>query len=99
MRMHVPRTVFLLAALSEAPLLGRYSVQHTRQQDILTRFPADLDALRAVTILPPARTTEMRTLLDLIPEQRMRDWARHCEASHRSLGSKVDTLWASSSLC
>ena len=56
---------------------------------MLGRFEADMEALGAVEIAPQAASAQLRTLLHLVPEQRVRDWAAQCAASHQHLSDKV----------
>ena len=63
--------------------------QAEAHNDILARFSSDMDRLASCELLPGARTGSARRLLDLLPEQRLRDWAEACQRSHAAFGDKV----------
>ena len=54
-----------------------------------------MEALGAVGIAPQAASVQLRTLLHLVPEQRVREWAAQCAASHQHLSDKVTGLFGS----
>ena len=58
---------------------------------MLGRFEGDMEALAGVEVAPAvaAAAGQLRSLLDLVPEQRVRDWAAQCAASHQHLSDKV----------
>ena len=67
------------------------SGQAEAHRDILARFSADMDRLASCELHPGARTGTSRRLLDLLPEQRLRDWAEACRRSHSAFGDKVQS--------
>lgn len=58
-------------------------------REILSRFSADMERLAACELHPAARSPGSRRLLDLLPEQRLRDWADSCARSHAAFMEKV----------
>ena len=76
-------------ALIPACMPCRYAEQRRTHAEVLGRFEADMEALGAVEIAPQAASAQLRTLLHLVPEQRVRDWAAQCAASHQHLSDKV----------
>jgi hypothetical protein len=69
----------------------RYGEQRRAHEEVLGRFEGDMEALAGVEIAPAvaAAAGQLRSLLDLVPEQRVRDWAAQCAASHQHLSDKV----------
>lgn len=67
----------------------RYSEQRRKHAEVLGRFERDMEALASMEIPAQARTAEMSRLSDLVPGQRMRDWAAQCASSHQNLSDKV----------
>ena len=72
------------------PCVRRYGEQQRRHSEILGRFERDMDLLAAVEIAPQARTAEFARLSDLVQEQRMREWAAQCSATHQHIQDKVE---------
>lgn len=87
------RACLLLACFCTRVVAGahgcRYAEQRRAHAEVLGRFEADMEALGAVEIAPQAASAQLRTLLHLVPEQRVRDWAAQCAASHQHLSDKV----------
>ena len=50
-----------------------------------------MERLAACELHPAARGPGQRRLLDLLPEQRLRDWADSCGRSHAAFVEKVRT--------
>ena len=48
-----------------------------------------MDRLASCELHPGACTGTARRLLDLLPEQRLRDWAEACRRSHAAFGDKA----------
>lgn len=67
----------------------RYTEQRRKHAEVLGRFERDMEALSTVEIPPQARTPELARLSDLVPGQRMREWAAQCASSHQNLSEKV----------
>ncbi|EIE22022.1 hypothetical protein COCSUDRAFT_48029 [Coccomyxa subellipsoidea C-169] len=66
-----------------------YTEQRRKHAEVLGRFERDMEALSSVEIPPQARTPDLARLSDLVPGQRMRDWAAQCASSHQNLSDKV----------
>lgn len=66
--------------------------QAAGHREILTHFTADMEQLAACELHPAARAPGARRLLDLLPEQRLRDWADSCARSHAAFMEKVGAL-------
>lgn len=56
---------------------------------MLGRFERDMEALASVEVPAQARTPDLARLSDLVPQQRMRDWAAQCASSHQHLSDKA----------
>ncbi len=69
--------------------IRRYTEQRRKHAEVLGRFERDMEALSSVEIPPQARTPDLARLSDLVPGQRMRDWAAQCASSHQNLSDKV----------
>lgn len=67
--------------------------QQAAQHDAaLASFDAELQSLANAPIIPAAATPEHATLLDLLPEAKLRAWADYCRRSHVQFNDKVAEL-------
>lgn len=69
--------------------IHRYIAQHAKHKDMLARFPRALATLASVPIHPAARTERLRSLIELVPQQALRDWATSCENAMQTLAARV----------
>lgn len=77
---------------------NKFAAQRAKHDEVLARFPSDLDLLAGIELLPAARSRDVKRLIDLIPEQQMRSWYEACRTAHRHLLEKVseqEVLWSS----
>ncbi|CAL8460904.1 g435 [Coccomyxa elongata] len=69
--------------------MTKYTEQRRKHAEVLGRFERDMEALASVEVPAQARTPDLARLSDLVPQQRMRDWAAQCASSHQHLSDKV----------
>ena len=69
--------------------VSRYVEQRRKHAEVLGRFEGDMEALASVEVPVQARTPDLARLSDLVPQQRMRDWAAQCASSHQHLSDKA----------
>ena len=81
------------------PAPCRFAAQRAKHDEVLARFPSDLDLLAGIELLPAARSRDVKRLIDLIPEQQMRSWYEACRTAHRHLLEKVSPAQACQSCC
>ena len=69
--------------------LCRYQTEAAAQKEILQGFERDMDQLAALQLHPDIRTDRHNYLIDLIPEQKLREWAARCKRDHDHFAKKV----------
>ena len=80
--------------------LCRYQKEAAAQKEILQGFERDMDQLAALQLHPDIQTDRHNYLIDLIPEQKLREWAARCKRDHDHFAKKVQSIvwdrWARS---
>ena len=72
----------------------RYQTEAAAQKEILQGFERDMDQLAALQLHADIRTDRHNYLIDLIPEQKLREWAARCKRDHDHFAKKVKSaLW------
>ena len=69
----------------------RYQTEAAAQKEILQGFERDMDQLAALQLHPDIRTDRHNYLIDLIPEQKLREWAARCKRDHDHFAKKVQS--------
>lgn len=59
---------------------------------MLNSFESDLQALKVVQLHPALKTPQRETLLDCVPEGKLREWCLKCQNNHEQLSRRVDDL-------
>ena len=67
----------------------RYEAQRAQHEETLAGLPANLELLARLEVHPAARAPGLQRLADFVPQERLREWAARCQASHQSLAAKV----------
>ena len=75
----------------------RYKQQHERHGELLQRFAQDMELLASITLHEGASTDRIKRLIDMVPEQRLREWAENCRRSHEQFADKVCGSWRAAS--
>eukprot|EP00891_Asterochloris_glomerata_P000620 jgi/Astpho2/620/fgenesh1_pg.00013_%23_39_t len=77
---------------SYGDFMDRYKQQHERHGELLQRFAQDMELLASITLHEGAGTDRIKRLIDMVPEQRLREWAENCRRSHEQFTDKVQEL-------
>ena len=75
----------------------RYKQQHERHGELLQRFAQNMELLASITLHEGAGTDRIKRLIDMVPEQRLREWAENCRRSHEQFTDKVYGSWRAAS--
>ena len=75
-----------------------YQTEAAAQKEILQGFERDMDQLAALHLHPDIRTDRHSCLIDLIPEQKLREWGARCKRDHDHFAKKVQSQTTSISL-
>ncbi|KAL6064187.1 hypothetical protein QOT17_010808 [Balamuthia mandrillaris] len=71
-----------------------FIAQQSKHYGLLESFAHDLQRLRETVIHEALQTPTMRTLIDCIPEDRLRKWADDCRKEHEQLALRISELEA-----
>eukprot|EP01116_Phalansterium_solitarium_P018996 TRINITY_DN5186_c0_g1_i2.p1 TRINITY_DN5186_c0_g1~~TRINITY_DN5186_c0_g1_i2.p1 ORF type:complete len:458 (-),score=124.83 TRINITY_DN5186_c0_g1_i2:140-1513(-) len=71
---------------------GMYQRLNEKHEKLLASFPGDMERLRNIPLHIALRRDRMNTLMDVIPEQKLRLWAEDCAAEHGQLSTRVAEL-------
>ncbi|GAX81462.1 hypothetical protein CEUSTIGMA_g8891.t1 [Chlamydomonas eustigma] len=72
--------------------LERYLAQHSLHEDILNRLESDLSVLSRIQLHPSLQASGWKTLEDISPVSRLREWGNQCRCSHDHFSSKASEL-------
>jgi len=70
----------------------RFTKHRRRHDDMLNSFECDLQALKVIQLHPMLKTPQRETLLDCVPEGKLRQWYVKCQQNHEQLSRRVDDL-------
>lgn len=64
-------------------------MQAASHEEVLRRFERDMDRLKAAELHPAARTGSATHLMDLVPENQLRNHHTNCVHAHKQFADKV----------
>eukprot|EP00873_Tetraselmis_striata_P002870 jgi/Tetstr1/423134/TSEL_013903.t1 len=74
--------------------MEKYTALQQAQRDVLLGFERDMEQLGATELHPAAQADGRRLLVDLIPKERLREWADNCRIAREAFAVKVADLEA-----
>mmetsp|Transcript_16373 Transcript_16373/g.19644 ORF Transcript_16373/g.19644 Transcript_16373/m.19644 type:complete len:850 (-) Transcript_16373:187-2736(-) len=77
---------------AQAEFNNHFSRHHAEHSELLATFESEVDKLQKTALHPALRTTDRRSLLDCLPEGKLRSWSHGCERSHKHFEGKVSEL-------
>jgi len=76
----------------EKEFFSRFTKHRRRHDDMLNSFECDLQALKVIQLHPKLKNPQRETLLDCVPEGKLRKWYVKCQQNHEQLSRRVDDL-------
>jgi len=77
---------------ASATFMRKYRIQAASHEEVLRRFERDMDRLKAAELHPAARTGSATHLMDLVPENQLRNHHTNCVHAHKQFADKVAAL-------
>jgi hypothetical protein len=74
--------------------MERYTSLQQAQRDVLLNFEHDMELLSVTPLHPAAQSEGRRMLVDLVPRERLREWANNCRVAREQFAVKVADLEA-----